>query len=164
MKTGVFGGVLAMLLLIASQGNAQFKSQVENEPKVTDGMIQQESPSLFLGWFNPEKFHMQHSFSMSYAAAGGQGLSLSTYTNSMSYEFTDNLKASADVSMSYSPTNSFSSFAGAKNNLSSFYLSRAQVDYKPWQNVLFQIQYRQMPFGYYYGSPFFDPWYRGMGF
>ena len=161
MKAGI--AVAAMLLLFAPLSLAQFKSQVENEPKISDGMIQESSPSFLFGWFDPARFHMQHTFSMSYATVGGQGLSLSTYTNSMSYEFTDNLRARADVSMSYSPFNSLSTFGGAKNNLSSIYLSSAQVEYKPWQNVLFQVGYRQYPYGSYY-SPFYDPWYRGMGF
>ncbi len=163
MKNRVVGTLVAALLLCASQSLAQFKSQVEDGPKVSDGMVQQPPPELFLGWFNPARFHMQQSLSMSYQSIGGQGLSLGTYTNSMSYEFTDNLMARADVSMSYSPSNSFANFGQGRNNLSSLYLSRAQLDYKPWQNVLIQFQYRQNPFGYLY-SPYFDPWYREMGF
>jgi hypothetical protein len=103
---------------------------------------------------------MRHAISFSYATAGGEGLSLGTYTNSMMYQFTDNLDAQADLSISYSPYNTFSKFGNARNDLSSIYLSRAQVNYRPWENVTLMLQYRQMP--YYglnrYGSPFYDYW------
>ena len=164
MKRIIVRSVLAMLLLSASTSIAQFKSQTEQEPRVSDGLIQQSAPGLFFGWFNPEKFHMRHSFDLSYQTVGGQGLSLGTYTNSMTYEFADNLNARADISLSYSPYNSFSTFGTKKNDLSALYLSRAQLTYRPWENVYVQFQYRQIPYGYYYYSPFYNPWYRENGF
>lgn len=122
------------------------------------------APQLFLGWFNPDKFHMRHSFDLSFATFGNQSLSLGTYTNSMSYEFADNLVARTDLSLSYSPYNNLPTLNGKKNDLSSVYLSRAQLDYKPWDNVLVQVQYRSVPYGSYYYSPFYNPWYGGNGF
>lgn len=157
------GIVVALLVVAGTVASAQFKSQADEERRVSEGIINQ-SPSFLFGWFNPEKFHMRHSFSFSYLTAGGQGLSLGTYTNSMMYEFADNLHAQADVSLSYSPYNSFSTFKD-KNDLSQLYLSRAQLTYKPWENMLVQVQYRQLPYtGYYYYSPFYNPWYRESGF
>jgi hypothetical protein len=81
----------------------------------------------------------------------------------MMYQFSDKLDARADISMSYSPFNTFGKLGGKNNSLSSLYLSRAQLDYKPWQNFLVQVQYRQIPYGNYY-SPFYSPWYREDGF
>jgi hypothetical protein len=121
------------------------------------------APSLVLGWFNPEKFHMSHSFNLSYQTFGSQGISLGTYTNSMIYEIASNLNARADVSLSYSPYSSFSTL-NKKNDLSSVYLSRAQLDYHPWDNVSVQLQYRQLPYVSSYYSPFYSPWYRENGF
>ncbi len=150
---------VALFLLGSTSAFAQFKAQVPEESRIGDGSAQSESSSGFLfGWFNPEKFHMQHSFSMEYMTMGGQGLSLGTYTNSMMYQFSDKLDARADLSFSYSPFNSFGSF-GKKNDFSSFYLSRAEVNYRPWKNVTMQVQFRQLPYGaYYYNSPFYNPW------
>ncbi len=150
-------------LLFASASMAQFKTQVEQGPRVSDGVSSQTSSFLF-GWFNPESFRMRHSFDLSYHTMGGQGMSLATYTNSMTYDFAENLNARADVSMSYSPYNTFSTFGGKKNDLSSIYLSRAEVNYKPWENVLVKFQYRQIPYGNYYYSPFYNPWNREDGF
>jgi len=157
MKTRVLV-LLCVLLPAVPVAQAQFKSQVDKDPSVLEGLVHQQ-PSLLFGWFNPDKFHMRHSFDLSYMTFGGQGLSLGTYTNSMTYEFADNLNARADVSLSYSPFSSGSTFL-KKNDLSSVYLSRAEVAYRPWENVLVQFQYRQVPMGSSYYSPFYNPWYR----
>jgi opacity protein-like surface antigen len=161
MKRSIIA-VVAAALVCASASMAQFRSQVEGA-RVSDGVASQGS-SLFFGWFNPERFHMSHSFDLSYSTFGGQGMSLGTYTNSMTYQFADNLNARADLSLSFSPYNSFSTFGGKKNDLSSLYLSRAEVNYKPWENVQVRFQYRQVPYGNYYYSPFYNPWYREDGF
>ena len=153
---------LIFLAVFPSVGRAQFKSQVEEQARVSDVFIHQ-SPSLLFGWFNPDRFHMNHSVSFSYQSFGGQGISLGTYTNSMRYDVADNMVARADLSLSYSPYNSIAGFG--KNDLSSLYLSRAQIDYKPWENVLFQVQYRNVPYGYYgYYSPFTNSWFREGGY
>jgi len=159
MKTWTLVVVMMSFLLVAPKAQGQFKSQVEKEPSVLDGLVHQSAPSFLFGWFNPEKFHMRHSFDFSYMTSGGQGLSLGTYTNSMSYQFSDNLNARADVSLSYSPFSTGPTVL-KKNDLSAVYLSRAQVNYSPWDNVIVQFQYRQMPTGSYYYSPFYNPWYR----
>lgn len=159
--------IVAAFLMLAVAGSAtraQFKSQVEQESRISSGMIQQSEGSFLFGWFNPEKFHMNHSIGFSYVTMGGQGVSLGTYTNSMMYEFADNLNARADVSMSYSPYASSSFMTkGMKNSMSSIYLSRAEINYKPWENVSVQFQYRQLPYGYY-SSPFASPWFGGDGY
>lgn len=155
---------LVILALVGSTARAQFKTQVEQESRVSNSIYQQPDQSFLFGWFNPEKFHMSHSVSFSYMTMGGQGVSLGTYTNSMTYEFANNLNARADVSLSYSPFASSSLMTkGMKNSLSSIYLSRAEVNYKPWDNVSVQFQYRQLPYGYYY-SPFASPWFGGDGY
>lgn len=164
MKTLTLLVLAGMLLCAASGVQAQFKGQLEREAQSSGGLITQPSSSLFFGWFDPNRFSMHHSFDLSYMTFGGQGMSLGTYTNSMMYQFADNLDARADVSMSYSPFNSFSTF-GAKGSkdFSGIYLSRAQVNYRPWENFSVQLQYRQIPYGYF-NSPFYHPWYGENGF
>ncbi len=159
---------LGVLMLVCTwMASAQFKSQRDTEGRVSDGIAPAgESSSLFLGWFDPEKFHMSHSFSLSYGTFGGQGMSLGTYTNSMTYQFSDKLDARADLSMMYSPTNSFSSMGktGRGSNFSSIFLSNAELNYRPWQNVQFRVQFRQMPYYNPYYSPYYSPWFGELGF
>jgi hypothetical protein len=151
-----------MLMCASGLGLAQFKGQAEREALSSGGLITQPPSTLFFGWFDPSKFSMHHSFSLSYQTAGGQGMTLGSYTNSMMYQFTDNLDVQTDISMMYSPYSSFG-MKGTKD-LSGIYLSRAQLNYRPWENVSVQLQYRQLPYGYYYYSPFTYPWYRENGF
>ena len=164
MKTGSFVLVVCILLLAASPANGQFRSQASGESRVADGLMHNSSPSLFLGWFDPARFHMRHTFDISYMTSGGQGLSMGTYTNSMMYEIADNLNARADVSLSYSPYNSFSTFNNKRSDLSSVYLRRAEINYMPFKDVLVQFQYRTIPYGYGAYSPLYNPWYRENGF
>ncbi|HTX98885.1 MAG TPA: hypothetical protein VMG09_02570 [Bacteroidota bacterium] len=157
--------LLGLLLIGFGSAQAQFKSQLNTEDRVSDGMAPAEQPSMILGFFDPEKFHMHHSFSLSYQTMGGQGMSLGSYTNSMTYDFTDRLNARADLTFMYSPYNSLSSLGTkGKNDLSSLFLSRAEVNYKPWDNVLLQVQFRQVPYGGGYFSPYYDPWFLDGGY
>ncbi|MGA9118253.1 MAG: hypothetical protein WB699_02705 [Bacteroidota bacterium] len=161
------GVILLVVLFLAGLGraDAQFKSQREVEDRVSDGMSSASTPSMILGFFDPEKFHMHHTFSLSYQTMGGEGMSLGTYTNSMTYDFTDKLNARADVSFMYSPYNTLSGLGTkGKTDLSQIFLSRAEVNYKPWDNVFLQVQFRQIPYGGNYFSPYYDPWYTVGGY
>lgn len=165
MKVRTIGIIAALVVCGVWNAGAQFKSQLEQEPPVSDAMVRQSDQSLWFGWFDPSKFSMHHSFSMSYQTFGGQGMSLGMYTNSMMYQFSDKVNARADISLMYSPYNSFAAFGSRKNDLSSIYLSRAELNYRPWENVLVRLEYRRIPWGSsYYDSPFYNPWFREGGF
>lgn len=157
--------MVCLLLLAAGGARAQFKPDVAHPSESSGGLITQPPSEMMFGWFDPNRFTMRQSVEFSYQSFAGQGMSLGTYTNTMMYQFADNLNARADVSMSYSPSNSFSSF-GAKgsNNFSGIYLSNAQLSYRPWENFQVQIQYSQLPYGSYYYSPFYHPMFRENGF
>ncbi len=157
MKIITTVGVIVLVLGTFSPATAQFKAQLEKEAPVSDMITRQQDPGLLFGWFDPSKFSMHHSLSYSYQTIGGQGMSVGMYTNSMMYQFADNLNARADVSLMYSPYNSFGVGGGKRNDLSSIYLSRAELNYRPWQNVVVQVQYRQMPWWNMYDSPY-APW------
>jgi len=157
MKALSLAGVIVLILAAVSPAAAQFKAQLENETPVSETITRQQDPGFLFGWFDPSKFSMHHSLSFSYMTLGGQGMSMGMYTNSMMYQFANNLSARADISLMYSPFNSPGLAGGRKNDLSSIYLSRAEVNYRPWENVVFQIQYRQIPWGSPYASPY-GPW------
>ena len=113
--------------------------------------------SSFFGLFNSENFLMNHTLSYSYLNAGGTGLSVASYTNSMFYQLADPLSVRMDITLRGSP---FGSTAGAdRNNLSKIYLSRVELNYQPWKDVTLQLQYRESPF--YSTRNFYDPFYSG---
>lgn len=157
---------VALLVVVGvSVASAQFKSQVEQPAPITSTRLgEASSPLAFMfGWFEPDRFTMRHSFDMSFMSFRGQSLSLGTYTNTMMYRFADNLNARADIAFSFSPYSSLSTFS--KKDLSGVYLKNAEVNYKPWDNTMVSVSFRQSPYGYYdYYSPFYNPLYRADGF
>jgi hypothetical protein len=164
MKISKVCAAVVLSLVIVGSSPAQFRAQVDRDGAVGDRLYEQPESSSLFGWFNPDRFRMRHSFNFSYQTFGKYGVSLGTYTNSMTYDVLDNLQARADVSFSYSPYNNLTSFGGQKADLSAIYLSRAEVNYKPWQNTMIRLQFRQLPYGAYSYSPFYNPWYMEDGF
>ena len=156
-----FTMIVASMLLVTASASTQFKAPAGDDSRISESLIQSPSSSFFFGWFDPSRFQMHHSLGFSYQTIGGQGMSLGTYTNSMQYQIADNLDARADVSLSYMPTNSFARFG--KQDMGGIYLSRAQVNYRPWENVSIQVQYRNLPYTPL-SSPWYNPWYREDGF
>ncbi len=139
--------IIIITLALCSGIFAQFREQIDNQPTMHDGLIKNTVPSLVLGFINPNNFSMKHTFDLSYSAFGNQGMALGVYTNSMLYKFADNLNISADISLVNSPYNSLGKdFA---NQLNGIYLTKAELNYKPWENVTMSVQYRSYPFGSY---------------
>ena len=142
---------IVLLLLVAafSVNYAQYKEQFEKPVDYKSGILNGNSSTLF-GFFNPANFSMHHTFDLSYQAFGGGGLALGVYTNSMFYKINDELNVQADISVVNSPYNSFGK--EFTNQINGFYLSRAQINYKPSDNTTIMLQYRNVPMSYY--SPY----------
>ncbi|MBZ0200315.1 MAG: hypothetical protein K8H86_10635 [Ignavibacteriaceae bacterium] len=145
---------LIMIAFFTAAGFAQFKDPGFPTSNVKDGIITQPSSSLF-GFLNSENFSMHHSYSLSYSSFGSNGLALGVYTNSMNFNFSNNLDVQVDASLVHSPYSSFGN--DAQNNINGIYLSRAALNYRPWDDVYISVQYRQLPayaspYGSYYGG------------
>jgi hypothetical protein len=148
-KTGI---VLVCVLLFAAAGSAQFKSQAE-QPSVARSLVQSKtSLTSFFGLINPENLRMQHNFSMSYFSFAGSGVSLASYTNSLFYKISDPLNVRFDVTLQGSPFGQ----SAYQNALNGVFLSRAELNYRPWENFLIKLEYNQLPYNYY---NIYDPWY-----
>lgn len=139
-------------LLFSSLSFSQYKDK-DLSPVVSNG-ITNYSPSGFLtDFFNPNNFQMHHSVGMSYSSFGGNGLILNTYTNSMAYQFSENLNVEVDASIVASP---YSSLGRAhQNSINGIYLSRAQLNYSPVKSMYLTIQYHNPPPGSYYNRGYF---------
>lgn len=147
--------LILSVLLGVNVGNAQLKSQEQSQPTVAGSLVRPlPSMSGFESWFNPENFSMRHSFSLQYMTGGGYGLSLATYTNSMLYKFSDPLDVRFDVSLQGSPFG-HTGF-DQRTDFSKLYISRAELNYRPWENVRIQLMYRQFP---YSGMGLYSPYY-----
>lgn len=138
--------ILIISLFVSSVILSQFKDK--SGPTIQDG-ITNYSPSGFLtNFFNPNNFQMNHSVSMSYTSMGGNGVALSTYTNSMAYRISEGLNVEVDASLVASPYSSFG--REHQNSINGIYLSRAQLNYFPTKNMHLSIQYLRPPLGSYY--------------
>ena len=153
--------IIILFLLISSLAFGQFKKDTEKPVSVLGGITNNAPSSFLLGFINPQNFHMNHTFSMSYSAFGNNGVALGVYTNNMSYQISDDLSVQADISFVNSPYSSLGE-EHAKS-LNGIYLSRAQVNYQPSDNFRILLEYNQIPGGFY--SPFryrgYSPFYYG---
>lgn len=148
--------VLIVFFFLTAAVFGQFRDQLSNRPKISDGIIKNNTPSLILGFFNPNNFQMHHSYSMSYSAWGGNGLAVGMYTNSMMYKFSDKLNVQVDASLMHTPYSSFGSQVA--DQINSIYISKAALNYRPSENFFINIQFSNNPYMYY--SPFsryYDP-------
>jgi hypothetical protein len=143
MKT--FHLLIILVVLATCTAPAQFKSEAE-QPSVARSLVS-PAPSLnsFLGFLNPENFNMRHNVSLSYMSLGGTSMSLASYTNSMFYKIADPLNVRFDVTLQGSPymqSPNQSAFNGV-------FLSRAELNYRPWENCFIKVEYNRLPIGYY---------------
>ncbi len=150
-KMGLSVGMLAVMLCFTT-ASAQFKTSIEPRSTVAGSILKSDNDGFLFGLIDPNNFSMHHSFSLSYMTAGGQGLSMGMYTNSMAYKFSDDLDVNADISLMASPYNTFGK--QYQSSLSGLFLNRAQLNYRPWKNTLFQVQFQQLPVTYMMGSGF----------
>lgn len=138
--------LLAVFLLsLPGQSFAQFKRDT-NSPNIS-GVLSPASPASILGFFDPSKMTMHHSFSMSYGAMGSNGMALSTYMNTIDYRFSENLLFRANLGLMTSPYNTFGE---------DFYLNKpkffggAELHYKFSDNASLHFQFESSPYTYNY--------------
>lgn len=159
MRNIITNITLICLLIFSYNLNAQYKSQATERTSVTNSFYK-PAPNIYalMSWFNAQNFKMNHNFSLQYITGSGYGMSLATYTNSMFYQISNNLNARMDISLIGSPFGSYNT----GNNFNKLFISRVELNYKPWENFYMQLQYRSLPYsyhGYYmpyhwYTSPF----------
>jgi hypothetical protein len=152
MQTKRLTYLLLLALIVPSLVQAQFRGEEPGRPDVRDGVYRSSGSGNVLGFFNPDKLEMRHSFSVSYGSMGGEGLGMSMYTNSLRYRISDPLSVRADVAMMFSPFGSFAS--GLGQDVSGIYLRRASIDYRPSEDMRISLQFRNDPYSLYnpYGS------------
>ncbi|MCK9408948.1 MAG: hypothetical protein WCX28_01225 [Bacteriovoracaceae bacterium] len=148
-----------LIILIAIVGiqivAAQFKPKTTEQPRVSDSFIQPQSTSEWFSLFNPNNFHMRHSYSASYSMGGGTGIALQRYTNTMLYQFLPNLEARVDLSLQQSPYSTFE--YRLQNQFNKAFVSRVELNYRPTDNTVIRLQYREIPYSYFgsrYNRPF----------
>lgn len=148
-------------MIFASLASAQFRAgNADDKPTSTVDAMSGHGDDFFSRFFDPMRFSMHQTYSMSFISGGGQSTGLGVFTNTFSYRAADNLAISADVSAVYSPFSTLGS--KFQQSINGIYLSNARLDWKMGENSSMRIEYNGMPygsynspFGSYYNSPFF---------
>jgi hypothetical protein len=136
-----------VLLIFSAIAVGQFRSQQETGSSAGQSLLRSDDGGLLFGWFDPSRLTIHNSYSMSYTTSGGKGYSLGALTSNIGYQFSNSLSAQFDVSLLHSPFNNLG--GNFTNNISGLYLTRAELNYQPSKNLLFQIQYQQLPAMYW---------------
>lgn len=153
---------LVLLLSVAQPAHAQLREDVQARRAPTQLYSSDTGIDLFNKLFSAEHFRMAHSYEMSFSSFGGNSASMGMYTNSMMWQFNDQLAARVDVSLAHSP---FGNAAFGQDQDPRVFLRNAEVAYRPSENVEFRFMMRQSPYGSYMGpyGASYSPYHRSSG-
>jgi hypothetical protein len=154
MRRSLFLFVFAATLAATTPSQAQLRADAS-------ALVQGESARLMDSGvtlstlFSPNVFRMSHSYEMSAGSVGGAGYSLGMYTNTMQWQFSNQLAARVDVAMAHSPFGGADALGLGTSADQPFrvFVRNAEVAYRPTESLQLNFSYRQSPFGAY-ASPY----------
>ncbi len=146
--------ILGFLAITVSLANAQFRSGMSNDEKPASTLeaMSSHGDDFFSRLFDPQRFNMHQTYTMSFISGGGQSTGLGVFTNTFAYKAAEDLMISADLSAVYSPFSTLGS--SFQKSLNGVYLSSARLDWKMGENTFLRVEYNGMPYGSSYFSPF----------
>jgi len=144
MKAGKL--VIVLMILIPVIGFGQLKKDA-GKINISNTLEKGNTPISMLGFLDPSKFHMEHSFSVSYAAMGGAGIMMNTYLNTINYKFSDHLEVRTKLGIMSSPYNSLPNQQYMND---ARFFGGAEVLYKPGKNTAISLRFESVPAGYFY--------------
>lgn len=154
---------LVACLSVAVPAQAQLRDAVvtENAPA---RLYDNGAASFLLNTlFSPAHFQMRHSYEMSVGSFGGDSYSLGAYTNTLAWQFGDKWAARADVSLAFSPFGG-TAFGHQEGRNGQIFLRNAEVAYRPTENSVIHLQFRQSPYGGYMSPYGYYAPQRGLGY
>jgi hypothetical protein len=140
MRNKNFVMFIFALVLLPVLAFGQLKEQLE--PQSFSQLLTQPQGLLGLIGLDPNRFSMQHSYSLSYMSLGGHGFSQGVYLNTMSYRFSDPLQVSLQWGVLNQPLSGLGVPSLYQNGV---FLSGASVEYKPSRNLSIGVQYNRAP-------------------
>jgi hypothetical protein len=152
MRYKSFPLFIAVFMLLPVLAFGQLKEQLKPQP--FSQFLTQPQGLVGLIGLNPNRFSMQHSYSLSYMSLGGHGFSQGLYLNTMAYRFSDPLQVSLQWGVLNQPLSGFG-VPGLYQN--GFFFSGANLEYKPSRNLSIGLQYNRTPGGLWYrGYPYYN--------
>jgi hypothetical protein len=142
------------LAALFSLSQAQLKSQLPSTPSIEQSIrIPGLSSALgSLNLFDPSRFSMSHSYSLSFISGGGMSTSLGMYQNTMRYLLTDKLLLTTHLGFIHNP---LQGNALTGKNLTNNLIYGADLLYHPTNNLWLNFSFSQAPAS----SRFYYPYY-----
>ena len=110
----------------------------------------------YSGWslFDPNRFDMQHGFSMSMMNIGGQSVSVAGYTNNLTYWAKNNLRLDANILLYQPAINTVQGGLAPGSSLKTVY--DVGLIYAPTKNSFLELRFQNAPYyqSYQSQSPF----------
>ncbi len=141
--------ILLATAVIPSVAGAQLKNETVGKQHFSNNLTQ-TNPRSFLSTLglDPSKFQMQHSYSLSFMNFGGTSLSQGMYLNTMSYQLSAPLSVSLQLGMTHNPLQGTGVNSPFTNG---FFVSGANLEYKPSKNFQMSVGYNAYPSSYHNG-------------
>jgi hypothetical protein len=138
------------VITIISVGLGQLKSDLSQNNAITNNLFASDGSIMSL--FDPSRFSMKHSFSMSMLSMNSQSIGVASYTNNMNFLLRDNLRL--QTNMTFMQPNMISSNTPNPYSNSQLYFNSV-LDYSPTENTHFQVRFGNYPmYSRYQTSPF----------
>jgi len=141
---------LIALITIISVGLGQLKSDLSQNNAIFNNPVSSDGSILSL--FNPSRFSMNHSFSMSMLNMNSQSVGVASYTNNMNFLLRDNLRV--QTYLTFMQPQMLSTNSPTPYSNSQLYFNTV-LNYQPTDNTHFQVSFGNYPrYSRYQTSPF----------
>jgi hypothetical protein len=138
--------LIITFILIPVLSFGQLKRDSE-KPNISNTLKTGAMQNSLMGFLDPSKFHMSHSFSVSYASMSGAGVVMNTYLNTINYKFSDQLSIRTKLGIMGSPYNTLPN-QPYMNDLQFF--GGAEVVYHPSESSSLMLRIESVPANYFY--------------
>lgn len=140
---------IVILTVAVSIGFAQYRTNLQSENNIFDSQSQQSSGISSL--FDPSRFSMNQSFSMSMLSGNNMSIGLASYTNNMNFTLRDNLRLQTYITFLQPKVLSSTSYSPYENTQLYF---DATLNYDPTPNTHLMFSFGNYPlYRSYYNSP-----------
>jgi len=158
MKRNLLTAIVLVLCLGTATGLAQLKSQIYQPPTIGEAIhLPGLSSSLSnFSLFDPSRFSMQQSYSMSFMTSGGQSASLGIYQNAMSFLLSNKLTLNTRFGFFHDPFK-LGNLSTSNGNMLNNLIYGADLIYQPKENTTFILRFDRRPYynSYGYYNPYF---------
>ena len=154
MKMKTIVTIITLLLVLSTFAFSQYKSQVQEMPSLEQAVrLPNQNNNTSLNLFDPNRFSMNQSYSLSVGFSGNQNASMGMYLNNMTYMFSKDLVLNAKLGFVHNPLQMGGNInsGNAANNL----IYGAEVLYRPTENMKLKVSFNKVP---YSRRPYYSPY------